>query len=87
MSDDNHLQTRQGALRTQSSHSCQTSGTTMHSFSDFRPVEDGPAIYQQLADEIHRRVTEGELTPGDRLPPQREFARMVGVNLSNTLLP
>jgi DNA-binding transcriptional MocR family regulator len=54
----------------------------MHSFSDFRPVEDGPAIYQQLADEIHRRVTEGELTPGDRLPPQREFARMVGVNLT-----
>jgi DNA-binding transcriptional MocR family regulator len=54
----------------------------MHSFTDFRPVDDGGAIYQQLADEIQRRVAEGQLKAGDRLPPQREFARMLGVNLT-----
>ena len=54
----------------------------MGSFTDFRPVDGGAAIYQQLADEIQRRVTEGELKAGDRLPPQREFARLVGVNVT-----
>ena len=54
----------------------------MHSFAEFHPAADGGAIYQQLADEVHRRVAEGELKAGDRLPPQREFARMLGVNLT-----
>ena len=54
----------------------------MHSFTDFRPVDGGAAIYQQLADEIQRRVAEGELKAGDRLPPQREFARLLGVNVT-----
>ena len=54
----------------------------MQPFTDFRPVDGGGAIYQQLADEIQRRVAEGELKAGDRLPPQREFARMLGVNVT-----
>src|SRR5262245_42951971 len=54
----------------------------MQPFGDFRPADDGGAIYQQLADEIHRRVASGELKAGDRLPAQREFARMLGVNLT-----
>ena len=54
----------------------------MQPFADFRPADDGGAIYQQLADEVQRRVSAGELKAGDRLPPQREFARMLGVNLT-----
>lgn len=54
----------------------------MHSFSDFHPVNDGSAIYLQLADEIQRRVSEGQLKAGDRLPPQREFARLLDVNVT-----
>ncbi|HEY9063774.1 MAG TPA: PLP-dependent aminotransferase family protein [Burkholderiaceae bacterium] len=54
----------------------------MQPFADFHPADDGGAIYQQLADEIQRRVASGELKAGDRLPPQREFARMLGVNLT-----
>ncbi|WP_342619546.1 PLP-dependent aminotransferase family protein [Rhodoferax sp. GW822-FHT02A01] len=54
----------------------------MQSFNDFTPAHDGGAIYQQLADEIERRVTVGQLKPGEHLPPQREFARILGVNLT-----
>src|SRR5947209_9752465 len=60
----------------------QTIETDMRPFTDFQPVHGGSAIYQQLADEIQRRVSEGELKAGDRLPPQREFARLVGVNVT-----
>lgn len=54
----------------------------MQSLADFRPTAEGGAIYQQLADEIQRRVAAGELKAGDRLPPQREFARLLDVNLT-----
>ena len=36
----------------------------MRPFTDFQPVDGGSAIYQQLADEIQRRVSEGELKTG-----------------------
>ena len=54
----------------------------MQSFSDFRPADGGSAIYQQLADEIQRRISNGELRPGDRLPSQREFAELLGINVT-----
>lgn len=37
-------------------------------------------IYQQIIDEIRRRIARGELAPGDRIPSQRELAEMVKVN-------
>lgn len=37
-------------------------------------------IYQQIIDEIRRQVARGELSPGDRIPSQRELAEMVKVN-------
>jgi DNA-binding transcriptional MocR family regulator len=55
---------------------------SMHPFAEFHPVAGDVPIYQQLADEIQRRVSEGELKAGDRLPPQREFARLLGVNVT-----
>ncbi|WP_193370694.1 PLP-dependent aminotransferase family protein [Pelagibius marinus] len=39
-------------------------------------------IYQQLAEVIAGKIASGELVPGDRLPPQRDIARMAGVNLT-----
>lgn len=39
------------------------------------------AAYQALADSIAEAISSGELAPGDRLPPQRELADALGVNL------
>jgi DNA-binding transcriptional MocR family regulator len=39
-------------------------------------------IYRQIADLIAEKIAEGGLLPGDRLPPQRDIARMAGVNLT-----
>lgn len=37
-------------------------------------------IYQQIIDEFKRAVARGDLSPGDRIPAQRELAQMAGVN-------
>jgi DNA-binding transcriptional MocR family regulator len=42
---------------------------------------DGPR-YLQIVTFIERAVAEGRLTPGDRLPPQRELARLLHVDLT-----
>jgi DNA-binding transcriptional MocR family regulator len=39
-------------------------------------------IYRQIADLIADKIAEGRLAAGDRLPPQRDIARMAGVNLT-----
>lgn len=39
-------------------------------------------IYRQIADLIAQSVVDGRLAVGDRLPPQRDIARMAGVNLT-----
>ena len=49
---------------------------------DIQLTEDGGALYRQLADGINRMVSEGALKPGDRLPPQRDIARQLGINLT-----
>ena len=36
-------------------------------------------VYQEVAKQLERRITE-ELKPGDRLPPERELVRMLGVS-------
>ncbi len=38
------------------------------------------ARYQQIVGFIERAVGDGRLNPGDRLPPQRELARQLGVD-------
>ncbi|CAM5200734.1 PLP-dependent aminotransferase family protein [Oligella ureolytica] len=48
-----------------------------------RPLEsDGGARYQQIAQQVINAVNDGVLTPGDRLPPQRELANTMGVDLT-----
>ena len=47
---------------------------------------DDPAhLHEQVATEIRRAITDGEANPGDRLPPARHLAAVMGVN-TNTVL-
>ena len=42
-------------------------------------------IYEQVAAELRRDIAEGEAKPGERLPPAKDLAAVLGVN-SNTVL-
>lgn len=42
-------------------------------------------LHEQVAGEIRRAIAEGEAQPGDRLPPARDLAAVIGVN-ANTVL-
>jgi GntR family transcriptional regulator len=43
------------------------------------------SLHEQVAAEIRRALADGEAGPGDRLPPARDLAAVLGVN-SNTVL-
>jgi GntR family transcriptional regulator len=45
-------------------------------------LEDGRAIYQQVADGIAELIAKGELAEGTALPPVRQLAADLGVNLN-----
>lgn len=42
------------------------------------------ALHEQVAAEIRRAVAQGEAQPGERLPPARDLAAVLGVN-ANTV--
>jgi len=42
-------------------------------------------LHEQVAAEVRRAIAEGEAKPGDRLPPARDIAAVLGVN-TNTVL-
>jgi len=46
---------------------------------------DSLELHEQVAAEIRRAIAEGEAGPGDRLPPARDLAAVLGVN-ANTVL-
>jgi DNA-binding transcriptional regulator YhcF (GntR family) len=46
---------------------------------------DPTELYEQVAAEIRRAIADGEARPGDRLPPARDLAAVLGVN-TNTVL-
>lgn len=46
---------------------------------------DPMLLHDQVAAEIRRAIADGEASPGDRLPPARDFAAVLGVN-TNTVL-
>jgi GntR family transcriptional regulator len=53
---------------------------------DVNVNRDDPALlHDQVAAEIRRAIAEGEARPGDRLPPARHLAAVMGVN-TNTVL-
>lgn len=43
------------------------------------------ALHEQVAAEIRRAIADGEAAPGERLPPARDLAAVLGVN-TNTVL-
>jgi GntR family transcriptional regulator len=46
---------------------------------------DPTDLYEQVASEIRRAIAEGEANPGERLPPAKDLAAVLGVN-TNTVL-
>jgi GntR family transcriptional regulator len=46
--------------------------------------DDPTDLYQQVAAEIRRAIADGEAKPGERLPPAKDLAAVLGVN-SNTV--
>jgi GntR family transcriptional regulator len=46
---------------------------------------DHTDLYRQVASEIRRAIADGEATPGERLPPAKDLAAVLGVN-TNTVL-
>jgi GntR family transcriptional regulator len=42
-------------------------------------------LHEQVAGEIRRAIADGEAKPGERLPPTRDLAAVLGVN-TNTVL-
>ncbi len=46
---------------------------------------DERRLHEQVAAEIRRAIADGEAGPGERLPPARDLAAVLGVN-TNTVL-
>jgi GntR family transcriptional regulator len=46
---------------------------------------DPTDLYEQVAAEIRRAIADGETKPGERLPPAKDLAAVLGVN-TNTVL-
>src|ERR687888_2087073 len=47
--------------------------------------DDPLPLHEQVAAAIRRAISDGEAKPGERLPPARDLAAVLGVN-SNTVL-
>jgi DNA-binding GntR family transcriptional regulator len=46
---------------------------------------DPTDLFEQVAGEIRRAIADGEAKPGERLPPSKDLAAVLGVN-TNTVL-
>ena len=46
---------------------------------------DSRLLHEQVAGAIRRAIAEGECGPGDRLPPARDLARALDVNVNTVL--
>src|ERR1700746_3912640 len=47
--------------------------------------EEPTDLHEQVAAEIRRAIADGEAKPGERLPPAKDLAAVIGVN-TNTVL-
>jgi GntR family transcriptional regulator len=63
--------------------SATVSGTIMVTFKIDR--SDPALLHDQVAAEIRRAIADGETGPGEKLPPARDLAAVLGVN-TNTVL-
>ncbi|MEY4651778.1 MAG: hypothetical protein RI884_359 [Pseudomonadota bacterium] len=49
--------------------------------ADFQVAPVAPQrIFQEVADQLRRIISQGKLRPGDKLPPERELAQLFGVS-------
>lgn len=49
--------------------------------TDFEVAPISPQrIFQEVADQLRRNISEGKLKPGDKLPAERELAQLFGVS-------
>jgi GntR family transcriptional regulator len=46
---------------------------------------DPTTLHEQVAAEIRRAISDGEAKPGERLPPAKDFAAVLGVNTHTVL--
>lgn len=46
----------------------------------YLPLRPRDRLYQEIVDQIQAQVQSGQLSPGDRLPPERELAEQFGVS-------
>src|SRR5256712_12070862 len=44
-------------------------------------------LHEQVAAEIRRAIADGEAKPGERLPPAKDLAAVLGVNTNTVLRP
>ncbi|CAH0120833.1 HTH-type transcriptional regulator NorG [Paenibacillus sp. CECT 9249] len=53
----------------------------------WKPIRNSnQPLYQQIADDIERRISYGEFPPGSLLPSERKLAEQLGVNRSTVIL-
>lgn len=45
-------------------------------------IDTDKVLYVAIADAIERDINLGILKPGEKMPPQRSFAKTIGVNLT-----
>lgn len=45
----------------------------------FQPIESNVSVYKKIVAQIQDMIMNGELKKGDRLPPERQLAEMLGV--------
>jgi DNA-binding transcriptional regulator YhcF (GntR family) len=74
---------KEGAAIDYGDHNGHSVAMTMLSVSVDQ--SDPTTLHDQVAAEIRRAIAAGEAAPGDRLPPAKDFAAVLGVN-SNTVL-
>src|SRR4029078_9433960 len=60
---------------------------SMHStMADVKISRDHPlALHQQVAATLRRAIADGEALPGERLPPAKDLAAVLGVNTTTVL--
>src|SRR5215475_13071277 len=57
-------------------------GRPRHMLENLHLPDSDQPMYRRLADAIAERIARGELASGEKLPPQREIARALGINVT-----
>ena len=63
-------------------HGTRRAGTPTACSTSLELPDNERPLYQRLADAIGERIARGELVEGEKLPPHREIARSLGINVT-----